>query len=71
MLGNSDQSRLMVGCCVDRGELVGTRWETPSDTCGKDAIAVRGSVETFEEREHIGIRDSGRVQGVNLLNHNM
>jgi len=71
MLSNSNQSGLMVCSSVDRGELVDTSWETLIDTRSEDTIVVRGGVEALEEREDIGVGNSGRVQGVDRLNHNV
>ena len=57
----------MVSSCVDRRDLVSASRETGGDVGGNDAV-LRCSVDTLEEREHVGVRGRRLVERGKLLN---
>ena len=68
VLGDRGEHGLMVRSGVDREETVGTSGEAFGDISSNDTIAVRGSVDTLEERERGGVGGLSLIERGERLN---
>jgi len=67
VLGNGYQDGLMIGCSVDRRELVNASRQASSDVGGQNTISG-SSVQTLEEREFLWVCGRGLVKCSESLN---
>ena len=68
VLGDRSEHRLVVRSGVDREETVGTSSEALGDISSNDTIAIRGSVDTLEERERGGVGGLSLIERGESLN---
>lgn len=69
-MSNRGKNRLVVGCRVDRGELVHTRSETGRNL-GRKNTTLGSGVQTLEKGELLRIGGGGLSQRCKLLNHDV